>query len=96
MHHARGAVQIPPRKDWRIFPHEFLARGPVAGILRAAAMMAQVEVDHVDTAAQKLGLQGTPLYLIGDLMVPGAPDDLYDQFVAKVAEIREKGCKATC
>jgi hypothetical protein len=29
-------------------------------------------------------------------MIPGAPDDLYDQLVAKVAEIREKGCKVTC
>lgn len=46
--------------------------------------------------AQKLGLQGTPLYLIGDRSIPGAPEDLYDQLVAKVAEVREKGCKATC
>jgi protein-disulfide isomerase len=46
--------------------------------------------------AQKLGLQGTPLYLIGDRIVPGAPDDLYEQLTAKVAEVRESGCKATC
>ena len=46
--------------------------------------------------AQKLGLQGTPLYLIGDLTLPGAPDDLYDQLVERVTEIREKGCAATC
>ncbi len=43
--------------------------------------------------AQKLGLQGTPLYLIGDQIIPGAPEDLYDQLSAKVAEVREKGCK---
>jgi hypothetical protein len=41
-------------------------------------------------------LQGTPLYLIGDRVVPGAPDDLYDQLTANVADVREKGCKATC
>jgi len=29
-------------------------------------------------------------------MVSGAPDDLFDQLKAKVAEIREKGCASTC
>jgi protein-disulfide isomerase len=46
--------------------------------------------------AQKLGLQGTPLYLIGDRTIPGAPDDLYDQLVAKIGEVRQKGCNVTC
>jgi protein-disulfide isomerase len=53
-------------------------------------------LDEAKELATKLGLQGTPLYLIGDRVIPGAPDDLYDQLVAKVAEIREKGCKAKC
>jgi protein-disulfide isomerase len=56
----------------------------------------QQALDEAKDLAQKLGLQGTPLYLIGDRVVPGAPDDLYDQLAAKVAEVREKGCKATC
>jgi protein-disulfide isomerase len=56
----------------------------------------QQALDEAKELAQKLGLQGTPLYLIGDRIVPGAPDDLYDQLAAKVAEVREKGCKATC
>ena len=56
----------------------------------------QQALDEAKDLAQKLGLQGTPLYLIGDRIVPGAPDDLYDQLTAKVAEVREKGCKATC
>ncbi|MBM3544445.1 MAG: DsbA family protein [Alphaproteobacteria bacterium] len=43
--------------------------------------------------AQKLGLQGTPYYLIGDQTIPGAPEDLYDRLSEKVAEVREKGCK---
>jgi protein-disulfide isomerase len=46
--------------------------------------------------AQKLGLQGTPLYLIGDRTIPGAPDDLYDQLVENVATIRKEGCKVSC
>ena len=53
-------------------------------------------LEETKEIAQKLGVQGTPLYLIGDRMIPGAPEDLYDQLVAKVAEIREQGCKATC
>jgi protein-disulfide isomerase len=43
--------------------------------------------------AEKLGLQGTPLYLIGDQAIAGAPEDLYDQLKAKVTEVREKGCE---
>ena len=46
--------------------------------------------------AQKLGIEGTPFYMIGDRVIAGAPDDLYDQLVAKVGEVREKGCTATC
>ncbi len=56
----------------------------------------QKSLDEAKELAQKLGLQGTPLYLIGDRVIPGAPDDLYDQLTKKVAEVREKGCKATC
>jgi protein-disulfide isomerase len=56
----------------------------------------QKSLDEAKELAQKLGLQGTPLYLIGDHVVPGAPDDLYDQLTKNVAEVREKGCKATC
>ncbi|MGH6865041.1 MAG: DsbA family protein [Methyloceanibacter sp.] len=56
----------------------------------------QKSLDEVRDIAQKLGLQGTPLYLIGDRSIPGAPDDLYDQLTEKVAEVREKGCKAAC
>lgn len=56
----------------------------------------QQALDEARDLAQKLGLQGTPLYLIGDRTIPGAPDDLYDQLVDNVAEIRKNGCKATC
>jgi len=56
----------------------------------------QASLDESRDLAQALGLQGTPLYLIGDRIIPGAPDDLYDQLVEKVTEVREKGCNATC
>ncbi len=56
----------------------------------------QQALDEAKDLAQKLGLQGTPFYLIGDRNIPGAPDDLYDQLAAKVAEVREKGCTVKC
>jgi len=56
----------------------------------------QAALDEVRNLAQSLGLQGTPLYLIGDRTIPGAPDDLYEQLVAKVTDVRENGCTATC
>ncbi|MFD0987586.1 DsbA family protein [Methyloligella solikamskensis] len=62
-----------------------------------------MESDKVDAAleenmkiAQAIGLQGTPLYLVGDEMIAGAPDDLFEQLEANVAKIRENGCTTTC
>ncbi len=51
-----------------------------------------------DTAAlaDRMGLQGTPFYLVGDRSIPGAPDNLYDMFVESVADVRKNGCTATC
>jgi protein-disulfide isomerase len=53
-------------------------------------------LDEAKVLAQKLSLQGTPLFLIGDRRIPGAPDDLFDQLNAKIAEVRQKGCVGTC
>jgi protein-disulfide isomerase len=53
-------------------------------------------LDEAKDLAQKLNLQGTPLYLIGDRVLPGAPEDLFDELKAKVAEVRQKGCATTC
>jgi protein-disulfide isomerase len=53
-------------------------------------------IDEAKDLANKLNLQGTPHYLIGDRVVAGAPDDLFDQLKAKVAEVRQKGCASTC
>lgn len=44
----------------------------------------------------KLGIQGTPFYLVGDRTIPGAPDNLYEVFKQNVADVRQNGCKATC
>ncbi len=46
--------------------------------------------------AERLGIQGTPFYLVGDRVVPGAPDNLYDIFVQTVATVRKEGCAVAC
>jgi len=51
----------------------------------------QASLDEARELAQKLGIRGTPIYFIGDQIIGGAPDDLYDQLVEKVAEVREQG-----
>ena len=54
-------------------------------------------LDQARDLAQRLNLQGTPLFLISDQAIAGAPDDLSDQLKAKVAEVRQKGCApSTC
>jgi len=44
----------------------------------------------------KLGIRGTPFYLVGDHSIPGAPDDLYQVFQKHAADIRKNGCEAVC
>ena len=53
-------------------------------------------LDESVDLARKLDLKGTPLFLIGDRVIAGAPDDLFDQLKAKVAEVRQNGCVKTC
>ncbi len=53
-------------------------------------------LDENRALAEKIGVEGTPFYLIGDRSIAGAPDDLYDQLTETVAVIREKGCETTC
>ena len=56
----------------------------------------QAALDEGRKLAEKLAIRGTPVYLIGDRVIGGAPEDLYDQLVEKVAEVRQQGCKAKC
>lgn len=44
----------------------------------------------------KLGIRGTPFFLIGDRTIPGAPDDLFNALQKKVADVRKNGCQAMC
>ncbi len=50
------------------------------------------EIERVRALAQKMGINGTPHFLIGDKSIPGAPDDLFDQISVLAADIRKNGC----
>jgi protein-disulfide isomerase len=50
------------------------------------------EIADVRALAEKMGIQGTPHFFVGDKIIPGAPEDLFDQLTAHVGEIRKTGC----
>jgi protein-disulfide isomerase len=52
------------------------------------------ELDRDLALAKKLGVNGTPHFLVGDKSIPGAPDDLHDQLEKLVTEFRKNGCAA--
>jgi len=45
-----------------------------------------------EALAQKMGVNGTPHFLVGDRSIPGAPENLYEQLSAHVDELRKQGC----
>ena len=53
------------------------------------------ELEDMKALAKKIGINGTPHFLVGDKSIPGAPDDLHDQLETLVAEFRKNGC-STC
>jgi protein-disulfide isomerase len=52
----------------------------------------KAEIALVRDLAQKMGIQGTPHFLIGDRVIPGAPGNLLEQIEGHVAELRKTGC----
>jgi protein-disulfide isomerase len=51
-------------------------------------------IDDVRQLAQKLGIQGTPHFLVGDKPIGGAPDGLADMIVSMANDVRKSGgCK---
>ena len=52
------------------------------------------EIERTRNLAQRMGIQGTPHFLVGERVVPGAPDGLKAILAENVAEIRKSGgCK---
>jgi protein-disulfide isomerase len=55
----------------------------------------KAEIGSVRELANKMGINGTPHFLVGDRGIAGAPEDLYEQLAKNVAELRQSGC-AVC
>jgi protein-disulfide isomerase len=51
------------------------------------------EIDDTRALAEKLGIQGTPYFLVGDRIIPGAPGNLLERMTKLVTEVRQEGCK---
>jgi protein-disulfide isomerase len=52
------------------------------------------QIDDVRALAQRLGIQGTPHFLVGDRPIGGAPEGLTEMLLTTVADIRKSGgCK---
>lgn len=50
------------------------------------------EIKKSEALAKKMGVNGTPHFLVGDRAIPGAPEDLHDQLANHVKELRKSGC----
>lgn len=51
------------------------------------------EIDDTRALAAKMGIQGTPHFIVGDRIIPGAPENLLELLNKNVAEVRKEGCK---
>ena len=54
----------------------------------------KAELDKMKDLAKKMGINGTPHFLVGDKSIPGAPEDLHSQLESLVTEFRKTGCSA--
>ena len=52
------------------------------------------ELGKMKELAKKMGINGTPHFLVGDKSIPGAPEDLHDQLESLVEGFRKSGCAA--
>lgn len=55
----------------------------------------KTELEGMKALAKKMGINGTPHFLVGDKSIPGAPEDLHDQLKILIADFRKSGC-TTC
>ncbi len=51
------------------------------------------EIDDTRQLASKMGIQGTPHFIVGDRIIPGAPENLAELLGKHVADVRKDGCK---
>jgi len=53
----------------------------------------QQEIDATRALANKMGIQGTPHFIVGDKIIPGAPENLLELLAKHAADVRKEGCK---
>jgi protein-disulfide isomerase len=51
------------------------------------------EIDDTRKLATKMGIQGTPHFIIGDRIIPGAPENLTELIDKNITDVRKEGCK---
>jgi protein-disulfide isomerase len=51
------------------------------------------EIDATHALASKMGIQGTPHFIVGDRIIAGAPENLLELLNKNAAEVRKEGCK---
>lgn len=51
------------------------------------------EIDDTRQLASKMGIQGTPHFIVGDRIIPGAPENLAELLGKHVDDVRKDGCK---
>ena len=52
----------------------------------------KAELDQVKGLATKMGINGTPHFLVGEKSIAGAPGDLLPQLTTQIGELRKTGC----
>jgi protein-disulfide isomerase len=51
------------------------------------------EIDDTRQLATKMGIQGTPHFIVGDRIIAGAPENLTEMLNKHVNDVRKEGCK---
>jgi protein-disulfide isomerase len=51
------------------------------------------EIDDTRQLANKMGIQGTPHFIVGDRVIPGAPENLAELLGKHITDVRKEGCK---
>jgi protein-disulfide isomerase len=51
------------------------------------------EIEDTRQLATKMGIQGTPHFIVGDRIIAGAPENLTELLDKHVSDVRKEGCK---
>jgi protein-disulfide isomerase len=51
------------------------------------------EIEDTRKLAAKIGIQGTPHFIVGDRIIAGAPENLAEMLDKHVSDVRKEGCK---